>query len=55
MNALMSHGVSRPDIDSFIQRLYTTTDDVGTIFEIAKCGVLAIRKRRESEWKRVKN
>ena len=49
MDDLKLYGGRQPDIDSFIQTLYTVTDDIGMGFGIDKCGVLAIRRSKESE------
>ena len=41
--------VGKPDIEKLIQTVYIVTDDVGMIFGIDKCGVLAMRRGKESE------
>ena len=46
---LKLYGGNQPDIDSFIQTVYTVTDNIGIRFEIDKCGVLEIRRGKESE------
>ena len=49
MHNLKLYGGSQPDVDSLIQTVYTVTDDIGTRFKIGKCGVLSIRRGKESE------
>ena len=49
MDDLKLYGASQPDIDSLIQTVYTITDDIGIRMEIGKCGILAIRRGKESE------
>ena len=41
--------VAKPDIEKLIQTVYIVTDDLGMIFGIDKCGVLAMRRGKESE------
>ena len=41
--------VAKPDTEKLIQTVYIVTDDVGMIFGIDKCGVLAMRRGKESE------
>ena len=43
------YGGNQPDIDSLIQTVYTATDNIGIRFEIDKCGVLEIRRDKESQ------
>ena len=40
---------NQPDIDILMQTVYTVTDDVGMRFGIDTCGVLAMRRGKESE------
>ena len=49
MDDLKLHGGTQTDIGSLIQTVYTITDDIGTRFAIDKCGVLAMRRGKESE------
>ena len=42
---------SQPDIDSPIQTVHPVTDDIIMRFEIDKCGVLVMRRGKESECK----
>ena len=42
---------SQPDIDSPIQTVNPVTDDIIMRFEIDKCGVLVMRRGKESECK----
>ena len=53
MDALRLHGGSQPNIDSFIQTVYTVTHDTGMRFGIDKCGILAMRRDKESECERI--
>ena len=42
---------SQPDIDNPIQTVHPVTDDIIMRFEIDKCGVLVMRRGKESECK----
>ena len=48
---LKLYGGSQPDIDSLIQTVYTVTDGIGMKFGLDKCGVLEMRRGKESECK----
>ena len=49
MDDLKLHVGNQPDIGSLIPTLYTVTDDTSMGFGIDKCGVLEIRRGKESE------
>ena len=49
MDNLRLYCSSQSDIDSLTQTVYTLRDDVGMRFGIDSCGVLAMRKGKESE------
>ena len=49
MDDLKWYGGSQSDIDSLKQNTYTVTDDIGMRFGMNKCGVLAIRRSKQSE------
>ena len=49
MDDLKLYGGTQPDIDSLIRTVYSVTDDIGMRFGIDKCGVLAMRRGKESE------
>ena len=42
MDDMKLYGGSQPDIDSFLQTVYTVTNDKGMRFGIEKCRVLAM-------------
>ena len=44
MDDMKLYGGSQTDIDSFLQNVYTVTDDIGMRFGIEKCRVLAMRR-----------
>ena len=46
---MVAYGGSQPDIDSLIQTVYAVTHGIGMRFEIDKCGVLAMRRGKETE------
>ena len=50
---LKLYGGSQPDIDSLIQTVYTVTDGIGMKFGLDKCGVLEMRRGKESECKEI--
>ena len=49
MDNLRLYCSSQSDIDSLTQTVYNLRDDVGMRFGIDSCGVLAMRKGKESE------
>ena len=49
MDDLKLYGGSQPDIDSFVQAVYTVRNDIGMRFGIDKCEVLAMRRGKESK------
>ena len=49
MGDLKMYGGSQPDIDSLIQTVYIVTHDIGMRSGIDKCGILAMRRGKESE------
>ena len=49
MGDLKLYGGSQPDIDSLIQTVYIVTHDIGMRSGIDKCGILAMRRGKESE------
>ena len=55
MDHLKLYGGSQPHIDSLIQTVYTVTDDIGLIFGIDKCGVLAMCRGKESKCEGITN
>ena len=53
MGDLKRYGGSQPYIDSLIKTAYTVKNDIGMRFGIHKCGIMAIRRSKQSECERI--